>query len=88
MRAVRKIERLGGLRTERNALASFYILNTGGTPNYGSRSCAEVNPALSPMGQEGQLWPWWHRRVVAMFHEPENIVIEVVREAKFWPRPP
>ena len=53
MRAMRKIERLGGLRTERNALANFYTLNTGGIPNYGSKSYTEVvNPALSHMGRE------------------------------------
>ena len=53
MRAMRKIERLGGLRTERNALANFYNLNTGGIPNYSSKSYTEVvNPALSHMGRE------------------------------------
>ena len=73
---------MGGLRTERNALANFYTLNTGGTPNYGSKSYTEVvNPALSPMRREGQLRPSWHRHVVTLLQEPENCLIEVVREA-------
>lgn len=73
---------MGGLSTQRNALASFYTLNTGATPNYSSKWYTEVvNPALSSMRRGGHLWPSWRRRVVVMLQEPENCLFEVAREA-------